>query len=120
VSQTPRYVLLVHAGPGELARAVHALLYARELQRTGIPAKIVFDGAGTVWLQQFSDPQHKYHALFLEVLGAGLVDAACAYCARAFNVVDAVQATGVPLVDAADGHPSLASYVQQGWTPLAL
>jgi hypothetical protein len=120
VSQSPRYVLLVHAGPGELARALHALLYARELQRAGIPAKIVFDGAGTVWLQQFSDPQHKYHALFQEVLRAGLVEAACAYCARAFNVVEAVQATGVPLVDAAEGHPSLASYVQQGWTPLAL
>ncbi|MDR7416445.1 MAG: hypothetical protein QN193_05645 [Armatimonadota bacterium] len=120
MAESQRYVVFVHAGPQELARALHALLYARELTRAGIPAKIVFDGAGTVWLQQFSDPQHKYHGLFREVLEAGLVDAACAYCARAFNVVDAVRATGVPLVDTADGHPSLASYVQQGWIPLTL
>ncbi len=115
-----KYVVFVHAGPQELARALHALLYARELQRAGIPAKIVFDGAGTVWLREFSDPQHKYHGLFREVMEAGLVDAACAYCAQAFNVVEAVQAVGVPLVDTADGHPSLATYILQGWTPLTL
>jgi hypothetical protein len=57
-----RYVLFVHAGPNELARALHALLYAQELQREGIPAKVVFDGAGTVWLREFSNPEHKYHA----------------------------------------------------------
>jgi len=119
VSQ-PKYLLLVHAGPNELARALHALLYAQELQRAGIPAKVVFDGAGTVWLREFSNPQHKYHALFRQTLDAGLVDAACAYCARAFNVVEAVQALGVPLVDTAGGHPSLSAYVREGWTPITL
>lgn len=115
-----KYVLFVHAGPSELARALHALLYARELSQAGIPTRVVFDGAGTVWLREFSNPEHKYHALFRQVLEAGLVDAACAYCARAFQVVEAVEATGVPLVGTADGHPSLFAYLRDGWTPLVL
>lgn len=115
-----KYVVFVHAGPQELARALHALLYAQELQRSGIPAKVVFDGAGTVWLREFSNPEHKYHAVFRQVLDAGLVDAACAYCANAFGVVEAVRAAGVPLVGTAEGHPSLAAYLRDGWTPITL
>ncbi|MDR7606038.1 MAG: hypothetical protein QN116_02190, partial [Armatimonadota bacterium] len=109
MSQATQYVFFVHAGPGELARALHALLYAQELHRAGIPAKVVFDGAGTVWLREFSNPAHKYHSVFRRALEAGLLEAACAYCARAFQVTEAVQAAGVPLVDTAEGHPSLAS-----------
>lgn len=115
-----KYVLFVHAGPNELARALHALLYAHELAQVGIPSRLVFDGAATVWLRELSNPEHKYHGLFRRVLDAGLVDAACAYCANAFQVVEAVQAAGVPLVDTAGGHPSLAGYLQNGWTPLVL
>jgi hypothetical protein len=115
-----KYVFLLHAGPNELARALHALLYGLELQNTGIPAKIVFDGAGTVWLREFSNPEHKYHSVFRRALEAGLLDAACAHCANAFHVIEAVQALGVPLVDAAEGHPSLAAYLRDGWTPVIL
>ncbi|MFN3285892.1 MAG: hypothetical protein ACK45F_06385 [bacterium] len=120
MNQATKYVFFVHAAPGELARALHALLYAQELHRAGIPARVVFDGAGTVWLREFSNPDHKYHGVFRRALEAGLLEAACAYCARAFQVTEAVQAAGVPLVDTAEGHPSLASYVREGWTPIAL
>lgn len=120
MSVAHKYLLLVLAGPGELPRALHALLYARDLQRAGMSARVLFDGAGTVWLREFSNPEHKYHTLFRETLESGLIDAACAYCAQVFKVVDAVQATGVLLVDSAEGHPSLAAYVKEGWTPLTL
>lgn len=115
-----KYLILVHAGPQELARAVHGLLYASELHRAGVPVRVIFDGAGTAWLRELRRADHKYHRLFRQAAGAGLIEAACEYCAAAFGVTDHVRAAGIALAGSADGHPSLARYVAEGWTPLVL
>jgi len=55
----------------------------------------VFNGAGTKWVGELSDPEHKYNKHFESVKDE--VEGACAYCARAFGV------------------PSLAKLVSEGY-----
>ena len=43
------------------ARALHALLYARELKEAGADVVLIFDGAGTTWVDKLRDPEHKFH-----------------------------------------------------------
>jgi hypothetical protein len=44
-----------------LARALHALLHSRELKEHGPEVVLVFDGAGTEWAEEWTNPesQHK-------------------------------------------------------------
>ena len=98
---------------GELGRAVNALMTAKELKEAGDEVAIVFDGAGTGWVGVFANPEHRYHRLWLDV--KEVVAGACAYCSAAYQVKDAVEAAGIPLLSDFDDHPSLRGYLVKGY-----
>lgn len=103
-----------------LGRAVHALLYAQEVHDAGGEAQVVLDGAGTLWLPRFEDPEFPYAALYQQVRDAGLIAGACDYCAGAFGVKDKVEASGLSLVNEYQGHPSLVSLIRGGYQVVVL
>lgn len=115
-----KYAIVVHAGPKELARALHGLLYAQDLYSAQHQVQIIFDGAGTTWVKQFENPDHTYHDVYRTVKELGLIQGVCEYCAGAMGVMTEVQASGLPLAREREGHPSLADLVAQGYTPLIL
>ena len=98
---------------GDLARAVNALEAAKEFNEAGDDVSLIFDGAGTRWVGEFANPQHRAHRLYESVKPT--VRGACAYCAQAFGVKDAVQQAGVELLDEHDRHPSLRRLVNNGY-----
>lgn len=107
-------VLLEHPGnKGSLARAVNALELVKEAGLSGDDIQLIVDGAGTMWIPELSNPNHKYHSLFAEV--EDRITAVCDYCAGVFDVRDKVQDLGYPLISEFDGHPSLRSYLVDGY-----
>ncbi len=115
-----RFGIIVHAGEGELARALHGLLYARELKQGGHQVRLLFDGAGTGWIPRMEDPAWKYHSVYRWVKEQGLIGGACQYCSTAFRVADSVLQAGIALLGEADGHPSLQALVEDGYQLLIL
>lgn len=115
-----KFAILIHAGPQELARALHGLLYALDLHEAGHEARIIFDGAGTTWVRTFADPEHKYHDVYQRARNLGLISAVCEYCAGAFGVAAEVKQSGLPLSGESGGHPSVADLVQAGFTLMPL
>jgi hypothetical protein len=103
-----------------LGRAVHALLYAKEVHEGGGTARVILDGAGTLWFSRFEDPEFPYGDLYREVRDAGLIEGACDYCAGAFGVKDVVEAGGLPLVGQYHGHPSLVEKIKGGFQVITL
>jgi hypothetical protein len=55
--------------------AVNAMVVAKELKDAGDEVQIIFDGAGTQWLGELSDSNHKAHPLFEQV--RDVVSGAC-------------------------------------------
>jgi hypothetical protein len=53
--------------PEGLGRVVNALTTAKEFKEAGDEAVVIFDGAGTKWVDELSRPDHKYHGLFEDV-----------------------------------------------------
>ena len=101
------------------ARALHALLYARELREAGATVRLVFDGAGTEWLARLRDPEQasgRLAELFRELTAAGLTYEVCDYCSGAFHVRDKLVAAGELLTVAYMDHPSVVSHVRDGFT----
>ena len=114
-----KYALLVFAGTEThegLGRLVNALEIAREFQEAGDEAILVFDGAGTQGLAELSKPDHKAHGLLQGVRPQ--IRGACRYCARAFGVLDALEAAGFPLLSDYKDHPSVHGLARDGYTLL--
>jgi hypothetical protein len=77
---------------------------------------VLFDGAGTKWVAALSEREHRYHGLFEDVRDR--ITGACAYCANAFGVREQVEAAEVALLDDFEEHPSLRSYLADGYQVL--
>jgi hypothetical protein len=95
------------------ARAANALTTAYEFKEAGEEVTVVFTGAGTKWLAELSDPDHRLHRAFELVKDE--VAGACKACAVSFGVKDEVEATGVPLLTEYRGHQSLRKLVREGF-----
>jgi hypothetical protein len=96
-----------------LGRVANSLTAAKEFKEENHEVTVIFDGAGTRWVGELSDPEHKYNEHFESVKDE--IEGACAYCARAFGVKEDVQESGVALMGEFEGYPSLAKLVTQGY-----
>lgn len=107
-------VILAHPeNKGALARAVNAMELVKEAKAAGDEVALVLDGAGTMWGPALSDPDHRYHDLFLSVRDR--ITAVCDYCAGIFDVREEVEDLDMPLAAEFDDHPSLRSMMADGY-----
>lgn len=97
--------------PEAHGRLIHALMDGKALKEAGHDVKLVFEGMGVTWLQEFHVREHpvtKGYSSEFDVLRPHILGA-CDFCAtKRFQVQDAVNALGIPLLGG-DGHHFNAS-----------
>lgn len=98
---------------GDLGRIANALTTGQECLEAGDDLEIIFDGAGTKWIAELAGTEHKLAPAFDAVRDQ--VAGACDYCAKAFGVHQAVQSSGIALLDEYKQHPSLRKRVEHGF-----
>ncbi len=96
----------------DMGRVANALETVKEAKEEGDDVRLIFDGAGTRWIPELTKQESKLAPLYQAV--SDKVSGACAFCAAAFGVRDAVKQAGVPLIDEYEGHPSLRTLVADG------
>jgi hypothetical protein len=109
-----KFAIVAQPQKSDPGRALHSLLYARQLHDAGHDVRVYYDGEGTWWIGQFEDPEYPYHDVYNAVQDAGLIAGACRYCADQFGATDEVESSGVDFIDDDDGHPSIARMVEEG------
>lgn len=95
---------------------IHVLLNALDMHDKGHDVKIVMEGASTKLIPDLEGQGSPLSALYVKVKGLGLIDAVCKACSATNKVLEAVESAGLPLGDEMSGHPSLARYVEDGYT----
>lgn len=95
------------------ARTANALTTAYEFKEAEEEVTLVFTGAGTRWVGELSDPEHRLNKAF--ALVKDKVAGACKACSVSFGVREEVQASGVPLLAEYRGHQSLRKLVEEGY-----
>ncbi len=115
-----KFAIFVHADKTQLARIVHGFWYADQLREKGVPAEIVFDGAGTQGLALLLEPGHKYGHLVNEAQRTGVLKGARPYCARAYQVDAKLAEAGITFLDEREGHPDISRYVMEGFEIITL
>lgn len=117
-----KYVVIIQANQQDIGKAVHGLLYGKELHDEGIEVDIVFDGLGTQWPNEFSKADHPFNALYKQVMKTGIIKGGCQACAGFFDTDDEIIEAGLSLVgnEQTGGHIPFAQYVKEGFTPIVL
>ncbi len=119
-AESGKYLIILQAGKEThegMARAVHALLYSKELREHGHEVVLVFDGAGTEWVSEWTNPQtdDKLKVVYEELRKSGVIQVICDFCATAFKVKENLKTQGQTLTSEYQGHPSIAKWADQGY-----
>jgi hypothetical protein len=119
------YLVILQAGKEShegMARAVHALLYARELHEHGHRVVLLFDGAGTEWADEWTDPEstNKLTPMYRELHELGITEIICDFCAGAFDVKERLSGRNITLTGEFNGHPSIAKWADRGYSIIVL
>lgn len=99
-----------HADHGRFTNAIEM---AKEAKEQGDEVQLIFDGAGTRWVPMVAHGEGPMQKMFASV--KDVVTGACAFCAAAFEVKEAIQKSDIPLLSDYEGHPSLRGLVAQGY-----
>ena len=94
---------------------VHVLLNALDMNSRGFDVKIVIEGAATALIPELIKEGNPMAALYKKVKDLELIHAVCWACSTKLQTLWAVEKEGLPLGDEMGGHPSIASYVEQGY-----
>ena len=98
---------------GSRGRVRNALEVAKECKESGDDVQLIFDGGGTASLAAILQSDHKMHGLYQAITAK--VVGACAYCAQAFHIKDDLVNSAITLLYDYDQHPSLRSYLVNGY-----
>lgn len=103
------YSRLEGAGRSAVYRA---MMFVDELLRAGDDVTLVFDGAGTTALAEMLSPASDLHHTWSKAAPA--LRGACRYCAKSYDVLEALQAAQVPMLADDRGHASLRNLLLEG------
>ncbi|WP_436901326.1 DsrE family protein [Halovenus halobia] len=117
-----RYAVLLNAGPSDTPTAGNGFNYALELDTAGYEVQLFLDGEGTKWPAEFGEnPDRPFNHEWKRIEERGLLAGACGYCANAFDVADACEASGIELLSDADEHaPAIAQLAAQDYEILTV
>lgn len=93
----------------------HAVLNALDMFERDMDVRVVLDGRATRVLKKAGKASDPVGFLLSEALGASLVDCVCQSCADRYRTLDAAVQMNLPLTEPAQGHPSIADYLAQGY-----
>ncbi len=80
-----KHAFVVYAGPNEAGRVFHALTHAKQAHARQDAAELYFAAEGTCWPGVLASAEHPMHALYADLLDAGVIKGACENCAIAFD-----------------------------------
>jgi hypothetical protein len=91
-----------------------------DMNSKGYDVKLVIEGCATALLTELADPKKPFSNLFAKVKAAGLIDCVCRACATQSGGLKSAEEQRLPLCDEMSGHPSMAKYVDKGYTIIVI
>lgn len=106
----------LYAFNGELMCFVHVLLNGLDMKDKGKKPAIVIEGAAVKLVEELEKESCPFHALYMKAREANIIEGVCKACSAKMDVLETVKASGLPLLDDMSGHPSMAAYIDKGYT----
>lgn len=110
----------IFAFNGEPMCFVHALLNTLDMQEKGYDVKLIIEGSATRLVKHFTNPDVPFAGVYAKVKDAGLINCVCRACAAKMDSLEEAEAQQLSLCREMSGHPSMASYLEQGYQIITL
>ena len=94
---------------------IHVMLNALDFNERGFEVKVVLEGSATGLVGELDAPAHPLHTLYDKVKRQVLLLGVCKACAGKMGSLQAAKAQGLHLLEEMSGHPSMASFMDQGY-----
>ncbi|MHA1146091.1 MAG: DsrE family protein [Candidatus Helarchaeota archaeon] len=95
---------------------IHVILNALDLKEKGHDVAVVIEGSATSLIDQFENESNPFYPLFQKLKNSETIDCFCKACSNKMGVLAKVQDFKFPLCDELQGHPSMARYINDGFT----
>ena len=107
-------VILADTTPAEgLGRVLNGLMAAKEFKEAKDEVQVMFSGAGTKWIGELANPDHKLHGVYTDLQSS--IVGACGFCAGAFGVADSIKNSGVSLLEEYGTNMSFRRLTEAGY-----
>ena len=100
---------------GGLICFVHVLLNAMDMDEKGYDVKVVIEGNATKLASELNNPDVPFGKLYLRVKNKGLIYCVCKACAARLDVLKSIREQNIPLKDDMAGHPSMTTWIDDGY-----
>ena len=100
---------------GELMCFVHALLNTLDLHSKGYEVKLVLEGSATKLIENFEKEETPFRKLYIDCIEKGLLDCVCRACSYQMGTLELAKKNNLPLCDDMNGHPSMETYLKEGF-----
>jgi hypothetical protein len=107
--------LALFAFRGDMLCFVHVLINALDADERGGEARIIFEGEAVKLVGELAKEGAQFHNLYAQCKEKGLIAGACKACSAKLGATEAVRAEGLPLLEGAKGHPSMAAWRADGF-----
>ncbi|MHA1674756.1 MAG: DsrE family protein [Promethearchaeota archaeon] len=106
----------IFAFRGDLMCFSHVLLNALHMRSMDYDVKIVIEGEATKLIKTFhDDPKTPFYGLYKKVKESDMISAVCQACATKMGSFEAAEAERLPIVGDMNGHPSMTTYIEEGY-----
>jgi hypothetical protein len=95
---------------------VHVLLNGLDLAEKGLEGKIIIEGEAVKLVSEMARPDHFLHQLYTRAREKNIIVGACRACSSKLGVAAEVEKEGVALIGDMSGHPSMAEYIENGYS----
>lgn len=94
---------------------IHVLLNALDLDEDGIAVRIIMEGAATSLIPDLAISSNPMNGLWEKVKSKGLVAGVCKACAMKMKALESATEQGLSVLDDMSGHPSMRSFMKDGY-----
>lgn len=103
---------LIYAMNGEMMCFLHALMNADQLKGQGHEVKVVLEGGACKLVEKLESTQNK---LYFKLKEDGTIAGVCLACSKVLGVLEANEASGLPLLEDMNGHAGVGPYVAEDY-----
>ena len=94
---------------------IHVLLNALDFSSKDYEIKLVVEGSATKLISELDKDDHPLHTLYEKVKKEVLLVGACRACSQKMGTLEAARAQGLHILEDMSGHPSIESFIEQGY-----
>ena len=100
---------------GEMMCFAHVMLYALDFDKKGYEVKVVIEGAATKLIADLAKPDTPFANIYNQLKDKGLLTCICQACSQKMGTFDEAKRQGLAIVGDMQGHPSIDTFLAEGY-----